>query len=97
MIELWDQIAVEATVSFDSDTAATKAKTLIESYIVVIASLPDIDLAPKVSIEQRGQALHVEAKMAIPAEVIQAQIQGRLRTEIDGSGVDLSVTAAPTE
>ncbi|MBL8943826.1 MAG: serine/threonine protein kinase [Myxococcales bacterium] len=86
VVELWDELAVDGNVRFASDAAAAKAKTLIESYATVIASIPEVSLAPKLTIEQQGDALHLAMSVAIPLEAVRAELDARLETKPDPDG-----------
>ena len=65
-LELWENLAVDATVSFKDEAAAKSAKTLIESYANVFASLPDLEKKPEIEVEQTGDRVHAHASLAIP-------------------------------
>jgi hypothetical protein len=86
VVELWDELALDGNVRFANDAAAAKAKTLLESYATVIASIPEVSLAPKLTIEQQGDALHLAMTVAIPLEAVRAELDARLEAKPDPAG-----------
>lgn len=65
-VDLWDELTVDATVQFADAAAAASAKTLIESYANVIASIPAIDKPPKVEVELIDNRIRARANMTVP-------------------------------
>lgn len=65
-LELWDRVSVDAVAQFPSEASAAAAKKLIESYANIIASLPDVEEAPTVTVERVGSSLHADANMLVP-------------------------------
>lgn len=65
-VELWDNLAVDATASFKDEGTAAAAKTLVESYANVFASLPDLEKKPEIVVEQLGDKVRAKASLAIP-------------------------------
>jgi tRNA A-37 threonylcarbamoyl transferase component Bud32 len=65
-IELWNELGLDVSASFSDEAAASKAKTLAESYANIIAAFPDFPAPPALTVTRQGVVVRVQGSVELP-------------------------------
>ncbi len=65
-IELWNELGLDVSASFGDEAAATKAKTLAESYINIVSAFPHLPAPPQLTVTRQGAVVRVQGTVEIP-------------------------------
>lgn len=65
-IELWNELGLDASATFSDEAAASKAQTLVQSYVNIISAIPDFPAPPALTVTRQGVVVRVQGTMEIP-------------------------------
>jgi tRNA A-37 threonylcarbamoyl transferase component Bud32 len=94
-VELWNELGLDVSATFSDEAAATKAKTLAESYANIISSIPDFPAPPELTVTRHGVVVRVQGTVEIP-DLAHARKHG-MRFDLDRGGASDDGVGEPAE